>query len=147
MVHASGSLRLPPGLLGARPRGHGDALLPTPTTKEEARRVAGPRTARGALRFAKTLMVLFGIPVESPESLEIQAIVMKLMAIAAIAAALNYWSLIDGRVAVMLVGGAAGASAAWLLGFRQGRGRVAVVVQAIAAGVAALAAELAWRWL
>ncbi|NCC27166.1 MAG: hypothetical protein EOM22_03170 [Gammaproteobacteria bacterium] len=104
--------------------------------------------ARGTLFVvAMTLMVLFGIPVERPESLEIQAVGMKLMAVAAIAAALNYWSLIDGRVAVMLVGGALGASAAWLLGFRQGRGRIVVVVQAIAAGVAAVAAELAWTWL
>jgi hypothetical protein len=142
---ANGNVRLPPGLLGRR---QAPEQSPCPPPHHNGGGETQGLAARGTLFVvAMTLMVLFGIPVERPESLEIQAVGMKLMAVAAIAAALHYWSLIDGRVAVMLVGGAVGASAAWLLGFRQGRGRIVVAVQAIAAGVAALVAELAWTWL
>ncbi|NCA70511.1 MAG: hypothetical protein EOM91_10435 [Sphingobacteriia bacterium] len=92
-------------------------------------------------------MILFGIALAWPESLEIQAIGMKLTLVAGAAAALVYWSLIDARVAAMVVGGAAGSSLAWLLGFRQGRGRVVVPMQALAAGVCAVLADLCRQWM
>lgn len=92
-------------------------------------------------------MSFLGIALQWPEHLELQAILMKLIGLVILAVTLVHWGVIDGRVASMVVGGAAGASGAWLVGFRQGGGGRAVAIQAFSAAGAALAAELLWRSL
>lgn len=92
-------------------------------------------------------MNVFGIALHRPENLEIQAVVMKMIGLVIVCAMLVQLKVIDGRVAVMVMGGAIGAASAWLVGFRQGCGKRAVLVQAAAAAFGALGAELLWSLL
>lgn len=87
-------------------------------------------------------MTLFGISLHLPESLEVQAVAMKMIGLTIMCSALMYLDLFDTRVAAMVLAGAIGGGVTWLFGVRQQYGWKATIIQAVVAGAFAISADV-----